>query len=136
MKLYKLDPMTSSHEYDGGTGSAIVVTRPSTKAGQDRVVSMPLAGRRGATPAYRAYASSKFPFEVANGSSRRELAWATEEVIVAVPGAVKTDVVMPEAIIADQNRRHGAVMQAVGGPFLALLLRPHYVTDQTAQVYA
>jgi NAD(P)-dependent dehydrogenase (short-subunit alcohol dehydrogenase family) len=95
---------------------------PALLRAKGRVVNVSSIGGRFVLPTYGAYAGTKFALEAASDALRRELAPHGVRVIVVEPGGVRTEMAgrngiaagrLAAAMTPDQNRRYGALIEAV-----------------------
>ena len=95
---------------------------PALIRSRGRVVNISSVGGKIAMATYGPYAGTKFALEAVSDALRREIAPTGVQVVVVEPGAVRTE--MPGRAIAtaselastmtsDQNRRYGALVQAI-----------------------
>jgi short-subunit dehydrogenase len=95
---------------------------PALIRSRGRVVNISSVGGKIAMATYGPYAGTKFALEAVSDALRREIAPTGVQVVVVEPGAVSTE--MPSRAIAtaselastmtsDQNRRYGALVQAI-----------------------
>jgi NAD(P)-dependent dehydrogenase (short-subunit alcohol dehydrogenase family) len=101
---------------------------PALLESKGRVLNISSVGGTIAMATYGPYAATKFAFEAVSDALRRELAPHGVDVIVIRPGAVRTEMLgraiaaadgLVSAMTPDQNRRYGALVQAVNRQAMA-----------------